>query len=80
MKTTAAERQRKHREKRRGLNLALVQVWVPQDRVTEIKSISTHMTEELSQNKGPNQRQLNKTTNVKQSVIKKCWEFFTRNP
>jgi hypothetical protein len=54
-----AERQRKHREKRRGLNLALVHVWVPQDRTLEIKSIAVRMTEEGSQDKEPSQRQIN---------------------
>lgn len=58
METPAAERQRKHREKRRSLKLALVQVWVPQDRVVEIKSIAARMEAEGSQDKEPSQRQL----------------------
>lgn len=58
MGTPEAERQRKHREKRRSLNLALVQVWVPQDRVVEIKSIAVRMAEEGYQDKEPSQRQL----------------------
>ena len=53
-----AERQRKHREKMRGLNLALVHIWVPKDRVVEIKSIAVRMTEEGTQDKEPSQRQL----------------------
>lgn len=53
-----AERQRKHREKKRGLNLSLVHVWVPKDRVLEIKSIAGRMTEEGTQDKEPSQRQL----------------------
>ena len=42
----------------RDLNLALVQVWVPQDRVVEIKSIAVRMAGEGYQDKEPSQRQL----------------------
>jgi hypothetical protein len=59
MAISDAERQRKHREKRRGLNLVLVHVWVPQDRILEIRSIAVRMTKEGSQDKEPIQRQLN---------------------
>jgi|GEM_PF-2264579 len=59
MSTSDAERQRNHREKKRGLNLARVNVWVPNDRVVEIKSIAVRMTEEGSQDKEPSQKQLN---------------------
>lgn len=58
MAISDADRQRKHREKRRSLNLALVQIWVPQDRVVEIKSIAIRMAEEGYQDKEPSQRQL----------------------
>jgi hypothetical protein len=58
MRTSVAERQKKHREKKRDLHLALVQVWVPQDRIVEIKSIAIRMAEEGSQDKEPSQRQL----------------------
>jgi hypothetical protein len=45
MASSDVERQRKHREKKRGLNLARVNVWVPNDRVVEIKAIAMRMTE-----------------------------------
>jgi len=59
MAISDAERQRKHREKMRGLNLVLVHVWVPQDRILEIRSTAVRMTKEGSQDKEPSQRQLN---------------------
>ena len=55
---TDAERQRKHRERMRTLGLSLVQVWVPKDRVVEIKSIAIRMAEEGDQDREPSQRQL----------------------
>jgi hypothetical protein len=55
---TDAERQRKHREKMRELDLSLVQVWVPKDRIVEIKSIAIRMVEEGDQDSEPSQRQL----------------------
>jgi hypothetical protein len=55
---TVAERQRKHREKMRALDLSLVQVWVPKDRIVEIKSIAIRMVEEGDQDREPSQRQL----------------------
>ena len=58
MASSDADRQRKHRGKMRDLNLALVQVWVPQDRVVEIKSIAVRMAGEGYQDKEPSQRQL----------------------
>ena len=58
MRISDADRQRKHRENKRALNLALVHVWVPKDRVVEIKSIAVRMTEEGSQGKEPSQRQV----------------------
>jgi hypothetical protein len=58
MEFTDAERQQKHREKMRALDLSLVQVWVPKDRITEIKSIAIRMIEEGFQDKEPSQRQL----------------------
>ena len=48
MSSQNAEPQRKYKEKRRANDLALVQVWVPQDRIVEIKSIAVGMAEEVS--------------------------------
>jgi len=59
MSSTSAERQRKHKEKMRGQGLSLVQVWVPQDRIVEIKSLAARITEEGSQDREPSQKQLN---------------------
>jgi hypothetical protein len=58
MASSDVERQRKHREKKRGLNLARVNVWVPNDRVVEIKAIAMRMTEKGSQDREPSQRQV----------------------
>jgi hypothetical protein len=58
MAFTDAERQRKHREKMRSLDLSLVQVWVPKDRIVEIKSIAMRMREEGSKDTEPSQKQL----------------------
>lgn len=58
MAFTDAERQKKRRERMKASDLSLVQVWVPKDRVTEIKSIAVRMMEEGSQDKEPSQRQL----------------------
>ena len=58
MSSTSAERQRKHKERMREQNLSLVQVWVPKDRILEIKSIAARMVEEGSQDPKPSQRQL----------------------
>ena len=58
MALTNAERQRKYKETHRTLGLALVQVWVPQDRVVEIKSIASRMAAEGSQDREPSQRQI----------------------
>ena len=59
MSSTNAERQRRYKEKRRAKDLSLVQVWVPQDRIVEIKSIAAGMVEEGSRDLEPSQRQLN---------------------
>lgn len=40
------------------LNFSLVQVWVPQERIVEIKSIAIRMREEGSKDGEPSQRQL----------------------
>ena len=58
MSSTSAERQRKHKERRRAQNLSLVQVWVPKDRIVEIKSIAAGMVEEGSRDPEPSQRQI----------------------
>jgi hypothetical protein len=55
---TSASRQQKHRQKMRSLNLALVQVWVPQDRILELRSIAARMQEEGSQDLEPSAKQL----------------------
>lgn len=55
---TSANRQRKHREKMRALNLSLVQVWVPHDRILELRSIASRMQAEGSQDFEPSGRQL----------------------
>jgi hypothetical protein len=55
---TSANRQRKHREKMRSLNLSLVQVWVPVDRILELRSIASRMQTEGSQDFEPSGRQL----------------------
>lgn len=58
MASSDAERQRKHREKRREMNLELVHVWVPQERTLEIKSIAARMVAEGSPDKEPSLRQV----------------------
>ncbi len=50
MRLTNAERQKKHREKMKKQNLSLVRVWVPKDRVVEIKSMATRLVEESLRN------------------------------
>ena len=46
MDKTSAERKRKHMKKMRDRYLKLVQVWVPESRFLEIKSIAARMVEE----------------------------------
>lgn len=59
MSLTVAERQQNHRKRRRDKNLALVQVWVPKDRVVEIKATATRMINEgISPDLEPSTRQL----------------------
>jgi hypothetical protein len=58
MASSDAERQRKHREKRREGNLARVHIWVPQDRTLEIKSIAARMIAEGSLDREPSQKQI----------------------
>jgi hypothetical protein len=58
MKTTSTERQRKHRDKMREKNLTLVQIWIPQDRVVELKSIAAGMAQENAPDLPPSSRQL----------------------
>lgn len=45
MSSTGAERQKKYKEKMRGQCLSLVQVWVHNGRIVEIKSIAARMVE-----------------------------------
>lgn len=58
MDKTSAERKRKHMEKMRSRHLKLVQVWVPESRALEIKSIAARMVEEGNKDLEPSQRQL----------------------
>jgi hypothetical protein len=58
MKTTSTERQRKHRDKMREKNLTLVQVWISQDRVVELKSIAAGMLQDNTPDLPPSSRQL----------------------
>ena len=55
---TGAERQQKHRKIRKDKNLSLVQVWVPNDRVIEIKAIAAGMINAESTDLEPSPRQL----------------------
>lgn len=59
MRNTAADRQKKRRGKMRVQGLSLVQVWVPNGRIVEIKSIAARMVEEENQDMEPSQKQLN---------------------
>lgn len=52
------ERQRKRREKMKSQNFSLVSVWVPKDRVVEIKAVAAQMIEEGSKDLEPSPRQL----------------------
>jgi hypothetical protein len=94
MSSTSAERQRKYKEKMRAKNLALVQVWVPKDRIMEIKSVVAGMAEEGSRDRSldlvPSQRQLNfaqflcdkKGLKINQEVLsssKKLSEWLNKN-
>ena len=55
---TVAERQQKYRKIRREKNLALVQIWVPKDRVVEIKTIAARMMDEKIKAIEPSPRQI----------------------
>ena len=58
MAVSGADRKRKYVEKLKRLNISMVQVCVPRDRVLEIKSIAARMKEEGSKDTEPSQRQL----------------------
>lgn len=58
MDKTSADRKRKHMEKMRARHLKLVQVWVPESRTLEIKSIAEGMVSEGHNDLEPSQRQL----------------------
>lgn len=90
MSLTGAERQRKHKEKMRGQGLSLIQVWVPNGRIVEIKSVAARMVEEGNQDMEPSQKQLNfaqflcdkKGLNVPQEILassKKLAEWLNNN-
>ncbi|OJW52805.1 MAG: hypothetical protein BGO67_00540 [Alphaproteobacteria bacterium 41-28] len=51
MSLTNAERQRQYREKMKERNLSLVRVWVPKNKVVEIKSIAVRLVKESLKNK-----------------------------
>lgn len=51
-------RQRRYRNKMKSLELSLVQVWVPHDRVLEIRAIAARMKAESSEDYEPSGRQL----------------------
>ncbi len=53
MAFTAAEKQQRRRKKMRDKNLTLVQVWVPNDRTVELKSIVARMINEKTQDLEP---------------------------
>jgi hypothetical protein len=58
MATSSTQRQRKHRQKMKDLSLTLVQIWVPEDRVLELRSVGARMRKEGSQDIEPSARQL----------------------
>ena len=51
MSLTNSERQRKYRKKMKERDYALVRVWVPKDKVTEIKSLAEKLIRENLKNK-----------------------------
>jgi hypothetical protein len=58
MPQSVMERQRKRREKMKSQNFSLVSVWVPKDRLVEIKAIAAQMIEENSNDLEPSPSQL----------------------
>lgn len=58
MAFTAAERQQHRRDRLKKKNLCFVQVWVPKDRMIELKAIAARMAEEGSKDLEPSPRQL----------------------
>lgn len=58
MRLTGAERQQKYKKIRREKNLSLVQVWVPKDRIVDIKATAASMVTEESKDLEPSSRQL----------------------
>jgi hypothetical protein len=58
MAQSVMERQRKRREKMKSKNFSQVSVWVPTDRVVEIKAVAAQMIEEGSKDLEPSPRQL----------------------
>lgn len=55
---TVAERQKKYRKIRKEKNLALVQVWVPKDRVVEIKALAARMIDGKEDELWPSSKQI----------------------
>ena len=58
MAFTAVERQQRRKERQNEKNLYLVQVWVPKDRMVEIKAIAAGMINAESKDLEPSPRQL----------------------
>lgn len=50
MSLTNSERQRKYRKKMTERDYALVRVWVPKDKVAEIKSLAEHLIKKSLKN------------------------------
>ena len=51
MSLTNSERQRNYRKKMKERDYALVRVWVPKDKITEIKSLAVKLIKENLKNK-----------------------------
>lgn len=85
-----AEKQQRRRKKMRDKNLTLVQVWVPNDRTVELKSIVARMINEKTQDLEPSPRQIafaqflcnKKGLRLSQDVLsssKKLFEWLNEN-
>jgi hypothetical protein len=90
VRLTGAERQQKYKKIRRDKNLSLVQVWVPKDRIVDIKATAARMVEEESEDLEPSPRQLSfaqflcdkKGLKISQSVLvssKRLSEWLNEN-
>jgi hypothetical protein len=90
MVLSCAEKQQRRRKKMRDKNLTLVQVWVPNDRTVELKSIVARMINEKTQDLEPSPRQIafaqflcdKKGLRLSQDVLsssKKLFEWLNEN-